>query len=234
SDFPDVDWVGQIEAETAEFLEQQRREKESAETREMTEENTAAAQAAAEEEAARVAAEAKAREEELAARQEQAATEAPARQTAPAVTANRLPGIEKQHMPAPTNWHLQAPAEEIAAYNAFIRAVNRGDPEEFKALGYEFLNRHPKSRLAPLLRWHFANKLYVYGEYIPAKHVLDPLVHIVDYHYPYALLLAARLDHAVRDARYRRLYPLMQRDYADHPIGGQVAKDLEIIGGGAQ
>ncbi|MGC9361781.1 MAG: PilN domain-containing protein, partial [Candidatus Syntrophosphaera sp.] len=196
SDFPDVDWVGQIEAETAEFLAKQRQEQEAAGAGQPAEEEAAPA---AEEEAEQALAEAKAREEELAARQEQAATEAPARQAAPAVTANGLPGIEKQHMPKATDWHLQATPDEIAAYNEFARAVNRGDLEEFKALGYEFLNRHPKSRLAPLLRWHFANKLYVYGEYIPAKYVLDPLVHLVDYHYPYALLLAARLDYAAGD-----------------------------------
>lgn len=272
SDFPDVDWVGQIEAETAEFLARQRSEQKAAEAQRLAEEEAArlaaekraaeekakaeelatqerdAAEKAAEakrlaeEKAARLAAEEKAAEEKAAAekaRQEElkAADDAipPAKPEAEASAGEiRLAPIEKQYMPRLTEWHLKAKSEEKAAYNEFVRAVNSGDFEEFKALGYDFLEKYPHSRLEPLLRWHLANKLYIYGDYVKARYILDPLVHYVDYHYPYALLLAARLDYATKYKRYERLYQLIQEEYDGHAIGGQVAQDLAAIGGGDQ
>jgi Tfp pilus assembly protein PilN len=273
SDFPDVDWVGMIEADTAEFLARQRKEQEAVEAERLAEEEAsrlaAEEKAAAEktkEEEARIAAEEKkaaekARADELAAQkraaEEKATAEKKAKEEeariaaekkagdkkaaeqavapkAESAASRKLPSIAKQHMPQVTDWHLKAHREEIDAYNAFVRAVNEGKAEKFKDLGYKFLENHATSRLAPLLRWHFANKLYVYGDYVKAKYVLDPLVRQVDYHYPYALLLAARLDYATKYSRYEKLYQLMRNEYAEHTIGGQVAKDLEIIGGGAQ
>ncbi|MBW6513718.1 MAG: hypothetical protein K0B87_03055 [Candidatus Syntrophosphaera sp.] len=254
SDFPSVDWVAKIEAETAELLARNRAEKEKATLELAAAEQAAAAQEAAEMKAAQTmtAAEKKALEARTAAEKkaaearavaEKAAAEKPAAaQPAPApaprtasTTGNKLPSIDKAYMPQPSDWQKQAPANELAAYNAFIAAVNRGDKQGFKQLGYDFINKYPQSRLNRLLRWHFANKLYIYGEYIDAKVVLDPLVRYVDAHYPYALLLAARIDHQTGYDRYRRLYNLMQKDYAEHPMQGQVQADIAAIGrGGAQ
>ncbi|MFO8145103.1 MAG: hypothetical protein R6T89_05190 [Candidatus Syntrophosphaera sp.] len=298
SDFPEVDWVGMIEADTAEFLARQRKEQEAVDEKAAAEkakeeeariaaeekkaaekaradelaaqkraaEEKATAEKKAKEEEARIAAEKKkaaekARADELAAQERAAEEKATAEKKAKeeeariaaekkagekkaaeqavapkaeSAASGKLPSIAKQHMPQVTDWHLKAPREEIDAYNAFVRAVNEGKAEKFKDLGYKFLENHATSRLAPLLRWHFANKLYVYGDYVKAKYVLDPLVRQVDYHYPYALLLAARLDYATKYSRYEKLYQLMRNEYAEHTIGGQVAKDLEIIGGGAQ
>jgi Tfp pilus assembly protein PilN len=258
SDFPKVDWVGQIEAEIAAVLEQNRIIEEQAraaeEARKAKEaEEQAKIQAQADEakakEQARLQAEAElARNREQAQKQKNAPApvakapavvqQPPAPQAAQTAT-TQAPALERKvkldpitaaYMPRLTERQKNTGGPAAEDYNAFVRSLNQGNIETIKSLGNSYLRRYGKNRLTPMVRWHLANKLYQAGDYTNAISMLDPLVHEVGDIYPYALLLSARIDYARGYKRFGKLYQAILDNYPDHTIRGLVDQDYKALG----
>ncbi|MFA6720361.1 MAG: hypothetical protein WCR92_02940 [Candidatus Cloacimonadaceae bacterium] len=218
SDFPEVDWVGQIEAEMSALLEQRKQEQELA--------------APPEEEPA---------PEEPAAAPEAALPQPPApeppAEPKPAVQIPEkvaLPAISSRFMPPLSAAQNKLGGQTAADYNTFIRALNGGDHQETVKLGKAFLRQHDGSLLEPMARWHLANRLYRAGDYTQAIAVVDPLVHKYDAHYPYALLLTARIYQAKGYQRYQTLYPRILKSFPDHPIRPLIEEDMAALGLGGE
>lgn len=222
SDLPEVDWVGQIEKEIAEFMEQN---------------------AAAEAEATAAAALAEAQTQVPASKQD---TQKPAEDIQKPAEATRkapepvqtetvwvsLSPIPTQYMPQLTKWQSKASSAELAAYNEIVSALNRESRDEYFPLGQAFLKNYPRGRLRSLVRWHLAYRLYKAGDYHNAVAFLDPLVHEVSLIYPHALLLSARIDYARHNKRYAKTYKALTANYPDHPIQEMVKADLDQIARG--
>ncbi|MDD4224469.1 MAG: hypothetical protein PHD87_07800 [Candidatus Cloacimonetes bacterium] len=218
SDFPEVDWVGQIEAEMSALLEQRKQEQEQA--------------APSEEEPA---------PEEPAAAPEVALPQPPApeppAEPKPAVQIPEnvtLPAISSRFMPPLSVAQNKLGGQAAADYNTFIRALNGGDHQETVKLGKAFIRRHDGSLLEPMARWHLANRLYRAGDYTQAIAVVDSLVHKYDAHYPYALLLTARIYQAKGYKRYQTLYPRILKSFPDHPIRPLIEEDMAALGLGGE
>lgn len=211
SDFPEVDWVGQIEAEMTAALARKKLEQELA----------------------------RQQEEPPAAIQAEAPPPTPPAQPTPVkspqpATGQSLKPISSRYMPPLSAAQNSAGEQEVTDYNAFIQALNKGDQEATLSLGDAFLRKHHGSVLEPLARWHLANRLYRMGEYVKAIAAVDPLVHKYDAHYPYALLLTARIDQARGNKRYLKLYPRVLKTFPDHPIRPLVEEDMAILGLGGE
>lgn len=225
SDFPEVDWVGQIEAEMAAALALTKQEQELARQQE---EAFAASQAKPEQASASPPAAPAAPPQPA-----KATPPAPAK-AAPPVSGQALKPISSRYMPPLSEAQNSAGGQAATDYNAFIRALNTGDHEATLSLGNAFLRQHQGHVLEPMARWHLANRLYRAGEYTQAIAVIDPLVHKYDAHYPYALLLTARIDQARGNKRYLRLYPRILATFPDHPIRPLVEEDMASLGLGGE
>ncbi|MDD2424045.1 MAG: hypothetical protein PHG34_07530 [Candidatus Cloacimonetes bacterium] len=206
SDLPDVDWVGQIEAETAEILEKARLE---------------AARFAAEEQ--------KSQAQEMAVPPAEKNSGSTATKQTAATTAAKLPPIAAKNMPTLSEWQNKASGNAKTDYDAFMTAVKSGSLGQCKILGNRYIVNHSGGRLEPTVRWHLANQLYLNQDYLPALDLLDPLVHRMDAHYPYALLLSARIDVARNNKRKLRLYDDLMQHYPTHAVRAQVDADLAIL-----
>ena len=225
SDLPEVDWVGQIENEMTALMEQRKIEEELRQASEQ-EQNP---------------------DTEAAAEQNQPLATSPATPTpvekappTPVADANTVPEkaflepIATQYMPPLTTVHQRAGVSQKAAYNEFIHAINQGDLDATKKLGNAFLAKYPGGALEPMVRWHLSNKLYRAGEYNLATEVLDPLVHYRDGHYPYAMLLAARINYAKNGKRYPVIYAGLLKEFPSHPIRELLDQDMAVLGLGGE
>lgn len=211
SDLPEVDWVGQIEAEMAAVFEQQ----------------------VLEQELARQEAEMAASAEETTLPEPEAnqPASAPPSRAAPQTSAEVvLRPFTTSYMPPLTEAQNKVGGQVAEDYNAFVQALNGGEYETSVNLGKAFILKHRGSVLEPMARWHLANRLYRAGEYVQAIDTVDPLVHRYDTHYPYDLLLTARIYQAQGYKRYRTLYPLILRSFADHPLRPLVEDDMAALG----
>lgn len=226
SDFPTVDWVGQIEAEMAAVLEQNRiSEADSAALEaERAAGEEAVAQAEAEVEAAREAALA-----------EQMEPETPAELEPPAIAKKvELGPITSAYMPRLSAKQIRIGGAAATDYVEYVKTLNRGDLAAIKSRAAAYLKNYGGNRLAPLVRWHLANKLYSAGDYRSAIAALDPLVHEVNEIYPYALLLSARIDYARGHQRFIVAYRDILKNYPAHPVRELAVRDLILLdlGGG--
>lgn len=154
----------------------------------------------------------------------------PAYQQSQTTVAKPLPPIAVKFMPTLSDWQLQTTGEALTDYNAFVSAINAGQRDNCVTLGYNYLEKYEGGRLIPIVRWHLANQLYLQGKYTEAIEAVDPLVRTVDRHYPWGVLLAARIDIARSRTRHQKLYNELLAKYPDHPVRGQVDADLATLG----
>jgi Tfp pilus assembly protein PilN len=217
SDFPEVDWVGQIEKETEEFLAKQKE---------------------AEAKIAAMVDTSPPKDEMLKTPEPPTPPKPPvekkqaSKQVITVSDNNPFPPIGSQYLPKLTKKQNQAPAAERDEYNEFVRAYNSGDPINAIALSRSYISSHPKSSLTPVVRWYMAYRYYTTGNYAAAVDALDPLVHRVTELYPVSVLLAARMDYSRHIKRYHALYLSLLQDHPKHPICELVKSDLAQIGEG--
>ena len=218
SDFPTVDWVGQIEAEMAAVLEQNR----------ISEADSAALEAeraAGEEAVAQAEAEVEAAREAALAESEAAQEPQP-----PAVAPKVILGpITSAYMPRLTSSQIRIGGDAATDYIGFVKTLTRSALAAIKGSAAAYLKNYGSNRLAPLVRWHLANKLYRAGDYRAAIAALDPLVHEVNEIYPYALLLSARIDYARGHERFIVAYRDILKNYPTHPVRELAVRDLILL-----
>lgn len=218
ADFPPVDWVGQIEADMAEILEQNRLSEADAEALE-------AERAAGEEAVAQAEAEVQSAREAALAESEAAQEPQP-----PAVAPKVILGpITSAYMPRLTSSQIRIGGDAATDYIGFVKTLNRSDLAAIKGSAAAYLKNYGSNRLAPLVRWHLANKLYRAGDYRAAIAALDPLVHEVNEIYPYALLLSARIDYARGHQRFIVAYRDILKNYPTHPVRELAVRDLILL-----
>lgn len=120
----------------------------------------------------------------------------------------------------------------VKDYWEFISAVKKGSTWHYRDLGIRFLRNYPESELVPYVRWRLAYRFYIDREYIFARQYVEPMLRDHNMFYPYAVLLAARIDYFSGGNRYHDYYSILRSDYRSHPLSAIFDADYQIIRGG--
>jgi len=115
---------------------------------------------------------------------------------------------------------------EANEYQQFIAATKKGSTWHYRDLGIKFVQKYSQSALQPYVRWHLAHRYYLDKEYIYAMQYLDPLIKAQNDFYPYALVLAARVEFASGNSRYKEHYQTLKKSFASHRLISIVNDDL--------
>ena len=145
-----------------------------------------------------------------------------------------LSPIMDKYMPQVPDNIIKKGGDDLKEYYAFIASINRGNMWEYRDLGVKFLNRHSSGTLADLVRWYMAYRLYIDKEFSLVHVYNEPLISSSTELYPWALLLAARVDYARNSTGYKNRYDNLKNDYSRHIISGQIKEDLRVIEGAAK
>lgn len=119
-------------------------------------------------------------------------------------------------------------------YWDFIAAVKKGSTWHYRDLGTKFIQNNPSSELVPYVQWRMAYRYYLDKEYVYARQNIDPLMRNHNKFYPFALLLAARIEYFSGGKKYQDYYGILKTDYADHSLAAVFTEDLAALGGGAK
>jgi len=146
-----------------------------------------------------------------------------------------LKPIPSELMPKPTERELKSAAAEMGDYNAFITAINRGNMWEYRDLASKFISKYRKSPLLPYVRWHMANRMFIDSGWDMVTFYTEPLITVRDEIYPYALLVRARTHYVRGNGMYKDEYSELKDDFSRHPLYKVIAEDLaQIARGGSK
>lgn len=151
------------------------------------------------------------------------------------------PGSEQTNSntlrPFPPQLLLAAKPEQVSsndaavrAYNEFIASTLTSNIWQYREKGQGFLQRFRNHPLGPIVRWRTAYRLYIDKEYDFASQYLNPMLQNRDEYYSYAVLLAARIEHAKGSDRFREYYRIMRNDFSRSPLNLIVIEDMRILG----
>jgi Tfp pilus assembly protein PilN len=146
-----------------------------------------------------------------------------------------LKPIPAELMPKPSERTLKSAGAEINEYNAIISAINRANMWEYRDLASKFLSKYSKSSLAPYVRWHMANRMFIDAGWDMVFYYTGPLLSVRNDMYPYALLVRARTNYVRGNELYKKEYSELKNDFSRHPLNKVVTEDLaQIARGGAK
>ncbi|MDZ4122350.1 MAG: hypothetical protein U1C33_07995, partial [Candidatus Cloacimonadaceae bacterium] len=210
SDLPKVDWFGLIEADLEKLIKM----KEAYGEKEAAEKERAASASGRTTVVQRV--------------QKQAAQIVERERAPDKITATFFGSIPSEYRLVPTDSELASVEKtELEEYNQFIAATGRGSTWHYRDLGIKFMRNYSGSVLSPYVRWNLAHRYYVDKEYTFALQSLEPLVRNQNQHYPYALVLGARIEIAAGSGRYREYYNILRNDYMTHRLVNLFREDMK-------
>lgn len=158
--------------------------------------------------------------------------------TAPAETVTPLP-LRKMHLPplqqaSLPGFNIAAPDSVLSAeYLSFVSALHQGHIWNYRDIGNNFIFNHPKSSMVPAVRWWMAYRMYLDMDYRVAMEYLRPLFNRTDQLGMYTNLLKARLELALGNRDYIKLYEMLLT-HGNPGIREQVKLDMQAIRQGAK
>lgn len=212
TDLPSVDWFGIFEADLEKLLKTKAHYEENPVTPAKPKEFTPRQQSET---------------------SDQSVTKAPSQSTKP-FTGSLGPVPESQQLLASQELLDSIDPEQQKAYAGFLKSSRIGSTWHYRDLGTKFIRSYPQSEVLSHVRWLLAYRYYIDKEYVLSLQSLEPLLRVQNTYYPHALLLAARVEFAAGNSRYRNLYRTLISDYATHPLATAAREDLALIDGGGK
>ncbi len=138
--------------------------------------------------------------------------------------------IPDKYLPTPTAEEIEGlEPEESFDFKQFMDSIKKGSTWHYRDLGFRYIKNHSQSDMISYVRWHMAHRYYIDKEYLHAMRTLDPMLRNQNRFYPYSLLLAARIEIAQGNIRYREFYNILIGDYGTHIVSAQVREDLDRL-----
>lgn len=162
------------------------------------------------------------------------ATQTVEKQEAPRITSKTyrygiLPRIDAAHTPAPADGDINDNEENKELYDKFTKAISKGNMLEYQFIGHVLIEKNEGTRLASLVRWWVAYRLYLDGQYQASHQSLKPNLKQSDPYYLDSALLEARLAFALKDTTFMSKYQSLLASHSQSLAAKQARIDLKII-----